>query len=275
MKQKLQISEFAKLRQVTTETLRHYDRVDLLKPIEVDEETGYRYYSPFQSERLSTILDLKVLGFSIDEMKAYFANRDIHKSHRMLKEKHIELRQKINDLQRVESIIAKKIDHLEDMMALNDDHGFVIKLVPEQFIAYMDKTIEGEESFEFIASDMESKLKAMSPVIGSDAYGVVINKEAMLKGHPFEGAHLIYKIEHESDIDAEYIKILPQRQVACFNIRGVLPDHGDHLKNMLKSIQESGYEVGEEIIVYYRIDASVTDVGDEMIREYQVPVYQT
>lgn len=41
----LSISELAKLRQVTTETLRYYDRIGLLKPVYVDPETNYRYYS--------------------------------------------------------------------------------------------------------------------------------------------------------------------------------------------------------------------------------------
>ncbi|MEH7531769.1 MerR family DNA-binding transcriptional regulator, partial [Priestia megaterium] len=45
----------AKLRGVTTETLRHYDRIGLFKPFYVDENTGYRYYSIFQYEVLGTI----------------------------------------------------------------------------------------------------------------------------------------------------------------------------------------------------------------------------
>ena len=42
LKDKLSIGEFAKLRNVTTETLRHYDRIDLLKPVKVDPDTGVR-----------------------------------------------------------------------------------------------------------------------------------------------------------------------------------------------------------------------------------------
>ncbi len=72
MKYKLSIGEFAKLKNVTTEALRHYDRVDLLKPSETDPETGYRYYYITQSEKLAIIIELKMLGFSIEEMKAFF-----------------------------------------------------------------------------------------------------------------------------------------------------------------------------------------------------------
>lgn len=39
------IGEIAKLFNISTQTLRLYDRIDLLKPSHINEETGYRYYS--------------------------------------------------------------------------------------------------------------------------------------------------------------------------------------------------------------------------------------
>lgn len=270
MKSKLRISEFAKLRGITTETLRHYDRVGLLKPVEVDKKTGYRYYSPFQSGILSTILDLKDLGFTIDEMKTYFSNRDIKKSHGMLCQKHEELLKKIHKLNEVEKSIAKKMRHLSEMMTLDDGEGYVVKNTEKQVIAYMDETIEGALSFEFVASDMETRLNALAPVIGSDAYGVITLKSSLLEGHPFKGAHLIYKLEDRSDIEDSFLKELPSRRVACFNLRGSLEDHKDKFKHMLEQIEKDGFSVGDEVIVYYRTDASVTEIGQEKIREYQV-----
>lgn len=47
----LSISELAKLKNITTETLRHYDRIGLLKPDYVTE-SGRRMYSIRQYERL-------------------------------------------------------------------------------------------------------------------------------------------------------------------------------------------------------------------------------
>ncbi len=44
-KMKLKIGEFSQMMQVTVKTLRHYEQKGLLLPYEVDEWTGYRYYS--------------------------------------------------------------------------------------------------------------------------------------------------------------------------------------------------------------------------------------
>ena len=52
---RLKIGEFSKMMQVTVKTLRHYEQRGLLAPDEVDEWTGYRYYSIGQMQRLNTI----------------------------------------------------------------------------------------------------------------------------------------------------------------------------------------------------------------------------
>ncbi|MBQ2403703.1 MAG: MerR family transcriptional regulator [Prevotella sp.] len=68
-KTKLKIGEFSKMMQVTVKTLRHYEQKNLLMPDEVDEWTGYRYYSIMQMQRLNTIRGLQRQGFSLEEIK--------------------------------------------------------------------------------------------------------------------------------------------------------------------------------------------------------------
>src|SRR5215218_9515294 len=62
------IGEFSKLVQVPVATLRYYDQIDLLKPVEVDRFSGYRYYSAGQLPRLHRVLALKSLGFSLEQI---------------------------------------------------------------------------------------------------------------------------------------------------------------------------------------------------------------
>ena len=42
------IKEFARLCGCNPQTLRYYDHVDLLKPVKVDQWSGYRYYEIFK-----------------------------------------------------------------------------------------------------------------------------------------------------------------------------------------------------------------------------------
>ena len=63
--------------QVTVKTLRHYEQKGLLLPDEVDEWTGYRYYSIGQMQKLIDIRDLQRLGFTLDEIKGLY-DQDSH-----------------------------------------------------------------------------------------------------------------------------------------------------------------------------------------------------
>lgn len=62
------IGEFAQIGRVSGRQLRHYDRLGLLQPGHSDPQTGYRYYSAAQLPRLSRILALKALGFTLDQI---------------------------------------------------------------------------------------------------------------------------------------------------------------------------------------------------------------
>jgi effector-binding domain-containing protein len=62
------IGDFSKLSRVSIKALHLYDRMGLLKPIQVDQFTSYRYYCASQLPRLNRILAFKDLGFSLEQI---------------------------------------------------------------------------------------------------------------------------------------------------------------------------------------------------------------
>ena len=71
------IKEFAKLCDCNPQTLRYYDSIDLLKPVNVDPWTGYRYYDEEQALAFVKIRNLQKGGFSIEEIKELLTQDDI------------------------------------------------------------------------------------------------------------------------------------------------------------------------------------------------------
>ena len=71
------IKEFAKLCDCNPQTLRYYDSIDLLKPVNVDSWTGYRYYDEEQAVTFVKIKNLQRAGFSIDEIKELVQKDDL------------------------------------------------------------------------------------------------------------------------------------------------------------------------------------------------------
>ena len=62
------IGEFAQIAQVSGRQLRFYDQLGLLPPAHIDQQTGYRYYTIRQLPRLNSILALKELGLSLEQI---------------------------------------------------------------------------------------------------------------------------------------------------------------------------------------------------------------
>jgi len=64
----LKIGEFSRLSGVSAKSLRHYDRLELFRPIWVDRSTAYRFYSPAQLPELYRIIALRDLGLPLGDV---------------------------------------------------------------------------------------------------------------------------------------------------------------------------------------------------------------
>ena len=62
------ISEMAALLGVTTHTLRYYEKMGLIRP-EVNEDTGYRYYTVTDTRRFNLCRELRAAEFSLEECR--------------------------------------------------------------------------------------------------------------------------------------------------------------------------------------------------------------
>ncbi len=80
------IGQFAALHEINKKTLMWYDEIGLLKPACI-KENGYRYYSYQQSAALETILMLRELNVSLDEIGHFMSHRTIDSFDVLLKAK--------------------------------------------------------------------------------------------------------------------------------------------------------------------------------------------
>ena len=92
----IKIGDFSKLSRVSVKTLRFYDEMGLLKPVEVDRFSGYRYYEFRQLARLYRLLALKDLGFSLEEIGPLLdGDLSAEQLRGMLKLRQAEIRQRV------------------------------------------------------------------------------------------------------------------------------------------------------------------------------------
>ena len=83
----LTIGQFAAMHGINKKTLMWYDEIGLFKPAAVNPENGYRCYNYHQSPILETILLLRELDVSIQEIQDFMQNRSAGSLKSLLEDK--------------------------------------------------------------------------------------------------------------------------------------------------------------------------------------------
>ncbi len=107
------IKEFAGLCNCNPQTLRYYDKEGLLKPGEVDNWTGYRYYNEEQALDYVKIKNLQEADFSIREIKELLqkSDEDIYQAFEK------KIREQIEKLERIRTIQTTYLSERQHMKA--------------------------------------------------------------------------------------------------------------------------------------------------------------
>ncbi len=135
------IGDFSQLGQVSVRMLRHYDKLNLLKPGRVDDWTGYRYYTLDQLPRLHRIMALKDLGLSLEQVGQLLD--DPHSDGRlqtMLRERQQAIAQQVAEEQaRLARVSARlqQIEHLHDPIP----YEVALKELPRHHVAAIREVV--------------------------------------------------------------------------------------------------------------------------------------
>ena len=142
----IKIGDFSKLSRVSVKTLRYYDEMDLLSPIEVDHATGYRYYSLDLLPRLNRILALKDLGFSLEQIGQALENAvTLEQLRGMLRLKQAEQQQRVQEEQERLIRVEARLRQIEREAAVSK-YDVVIKKLEPQRVASLRRIIANPQT---------------------------------------------------------------------------------------------------------------------------------
>lgn len=139
MKKYFSIGEAAKAVHTTSETLRHYDRIGLVKPSKKDSWTNYRYYTEQDIVRLNTVRALQLMDLSLQEIKKVLEYDDIEKIIDFLAQAEKKADEKIAAVQYSKSKIKlAKTDYEKKLQQQQNFNGVLLKDLPERVILLSD-----------------------------------------------------------------------------------------------------------------------------------------
>lgn len=134
MKKFFTVSQTAKTVRMTAETLRHYDRIGLIKPCKIDEWTGYRYYSEQEIVRLNTVSALRCMDLSLIEIKKILEYDDFEKIVNFLKHAEKKADGKMAELSAAKCKIQSARRFYESKMDSKTQKEVFIKNFPQRVI---------------------------------------------------------------------------------------------------------------------------------------------
>lgn len=139
MKQYYSIGETAKMVGLTSETLRHYDRIGLVQPGKKDEWTKYRYYTEQDIVRLNTVKLLQVMDLSLKEIKKVLDYDELEKIVDFLMQAEKKADEKIAAIQYSKSRIQlARQDYENKILEKQSVEGVFTKDFPERIILLSD-----------------------------------------------------------------------------------------------------------------------------------------
>jgi DNA-binding transcriptional MerR regulator len=130
---------------VTIKTLRHYDRLDLLKPAAVDQFTGHRYYTLAQVARLNRILALKEMGLSLKQIGDMLDDDLSPEQVRgILRLKQVELADEVQQAQARLRRVENRIQLMEKENDMSDYEVIVKQVQPQQALSIRQRADAAE-----------------------------------------------------------------------------------------------------------------------------------
>jgi DNA-binding transcriptional MerR regulator len=112
----LSIGRFARLTGLSVGALRHYDELDLLRPADIDEFTGYRRYRRAQLESARTIARLRDLEVPLDEIREVLAMDDPAQQRRRLAVHRARIAARSDRLTRLLHVVGRMTDGKDPIM---------------------------------------------------------------------------------------------------------------------------------------------------------------
>ena len=234
----MRIGEVARMFNLSAGSIRHYERLGLLNPAFVDEESGYRYYGPRQLSILNNISYLRVLGMPLDQIKTLVTERGVEGMERQLASQLELVRERIGELRGIQRELERRLDILSDAMGSELD---VVKLVetPELRIATLEDASELTGAF-----DLELQIRRLQQgqshtLVFLGNLGVQVSRERLLR-RDVTGHDRVFLILDDGDDYRGETETVPAGTCVTVRFRGGHPQSPAYYGKLLDFMDEHG-----------------------------------
>ena len=173
------IKMFADLCKCSTQTLRYYDKIDLLKPVQVDRWSGYRYYTESQAIDFVKIKNLQAADFTIEEIKVLLNVPDA-RVYEAFEQKIAEQEQKLERIKEIQQSYLTEMNTMKNLIHSFCDH-LLERATDPRILREFDMTAENAAQ---LVAELQRLLISRTVESGEDARKVtVVMDDQLYEGH--------------------------------------------------------------------------------------------
>jgi DNA-binding transcriptional MerR regulator len=271
---KLSIGRMAETNHVSVQTLRLYDRMNLLKPQYVDTNR-YRYYNIKQSARLDMIQNLQMLGMSLKQIKELLEKQDFLAVQDFLKLKQRDLDFHIRELTMRKKAIERTLTNCQRYTASPRDGMIVTEFIPKRKIYYYDSGINfydyGIETYEYILRELKQHilLHELSMAYFCNV-GTILRKKRFV-AREFVSTEIFIFVDEDFS-SSSGLDVLPAQTYLCICCDSFYKEKEYALK-LLEHVEEKKYTITGDYICEVVMDLPVfADNERGMFIKLQVPI---
>ena len=260
------IGQFAAIHGITKKTLMWYDEMGLVKPAAIGGN-GYRYYSYQQSSALETILMLRELDVSIQEIKSFMEHRSAANMERLLREKKRALEDRLAHLKRMHKTLESR--H-RDMRTLLDLDLTEIQIVRKERAYLAVVPLEGTaptltELERVIAVTKQHRLQRLHDAV----YGSMVLVDRLRRGDYEHDAALF--VELSQPVSQKGLHVQPAGAYLRAFSKGPWDGLPRRYEEILAYADAHGLDLGE-YSYETGINESVIHSFDEYITQIEIPI---
>lgn len=267
----LKIGDFSKLSRVSIRMLRYYDEIGLVKPVEIDPYTGYRYYSANQLPIVGRIAALRDMDFGladIREMMAAYDDKDMLERHLMCKQLELtELKEQTEYRLRLLETALKRLRKDGPM-----EYNVTLKQFPARYAATVRRIIPSYEQEGMLWSTLMSETARMNLIADEPCYCCAVFHDRDFKESDADVE--VYKTVKGTYPDTEHVvfRTLPEVTVASATCRGSYGQLGELYATVAQWIVDNGYECDGPIFNIYHVSPHEVSDPNEFVTEVCFPV---
>lgn len=262
---KLKINDVAKLYDVSSHTIRHYEKIGLIFPER--SKNGYRVYSYEQLNQLNVIRDLRKFDIPLEKIKDYLYKKDFNKTNNLLNRKLKSINKEIERLIHHEQLINIRLEQLKYVENLRE--GIISINYHDKRNIICDTSNTNVNDVDLALKELQKQFENHLPYLNQNPFGSFLylsdDKEKVFK-------HRVFYVQNEFDSKTSQTIELPAGNYLSVVYFGDYDKSSIYLNKIKKYICQNNITTEDNFFELYLIDFHETNLSSEYVTEIQIKI---